>query len=121
MTKTEALYSFWNSFQITMYPTNAVPEKKAFPYGTYEVRIPSALGQSIGQCNLYFHTESEEVPNKKADDICRAITKNGKRIPYNKGLLIVRIDEQGWIASTTQDRSLKHRAINFSIENIEVE
>ena len=72
MTPTAALYQFWSSFGITAYPSNRVPEDTAFPFITYEPIIANwwtgAAAASV--VNVWYHTESEAVPNKKANEIC---------------------------------------------------
>ena len=40
MTKAAAIYQFWNSFGLTAYEENTVPDDAAFPYITYQLVTP---------------------------------------------------------------------------------
>lgn len=77
MTPTAALYQFWSSFGITAYPSNRVPEDTTFPFITYEPIIANwwTGAAAASTVNIWYHTESEAVPNKKGKRNQRQIAR----------------------------------------------
>ena len=98
MTKDKALYNWFQQFGIPFYPTTALPpaindtsvpesERLKFPYGTFEP-VFGYFGDIVESgVNLYFLTESEAIPNSKADEIGSAIGMDGTMIKCDSGLM----------------------------------
>lgn len=110
MRKDKALFEWFQQFGIPFYPTTALPpavndtsvpenERLTFPYGTYEPFF-AGYGETVTiAVNLYYLTDSEAIPNAKADEIGSVINANGiiecdegamwvkKGVPFSQGLL----------------------------------
>lgn len=120
MTKTQALFKFFNSFDINAYPNTAVPDDVIFPYMTYEVKTgafdsgPVAIGLSI-----WYHTDSESIPNAKVEEISKAIGLGGKSVRCDDGIIWIKKGDPFCINQNTQnDNSTKLRFINLMLEFI---
>ncbi|MDO4170793.1 MAG: hypothetical protein Q4D45_12990 [Lachnospiraceae bacterium] len=76
MTKSEALQTYFENFGIDAYPFTAVPDDVKFPWLTYEY-IASAFGDGDVPVtvNLWFRTESELIPNIRAEEFRQYIEK----------------------------------------------
>ena len=117
MTKAAALHSFFNSFGVTAYPTNNVPDETVFPWLTYEVST-GGFGEEIPiTVHLYFHTTSETVPNAKAEEIDAALKNGGKILQCDDGAIWVKRGSPFCAAETDADTpEIKHRLINITLE-----
>lgn len=118
MTKTAALHSFFNSFGITAYPITSVPDRIEFPYMTYEPVTSSWLDGEVNcTVNLWYYTDTESVPNAKADEISRAIGLGGIRIPCEDGFIWVKKGSPFCqsLREETED-AIKRRYINITLE-----
>ena len=114
MTWEEALYNFFSGFGLDAFAENAVPEKTRFPWLTYSVSRGSFDTTTSNTVHLHHYTESEAVPNAKADEICNAV--NGAIIPYDKGKMLLFTGSPEWFsAEDGNDRYHKHRLINVMI------
>ena len=104
MTKDKALHAWFSQF-LTAYPTSNVPEDATFPWLTYEL-ITGALdsGEISLTVNLWYYTESEAIPNAKAQEISTAIGYGGTVIPCCQN-----------IADET-DKNIKRRYLNITAE-----
>lgn len=119
MRKDKALYNWFQQFDIPFYPTTALPPAKGitFPYGTYEP-IFGRGGDIVNiAVNLYYLTESEAVPNAKADEIGDAIGMGGVIVECDEGAMWIRTGSpfsQGLLDPDNQN--IKRRYIQISIE-----
>ena len=118
MTKTQALFKFFNSFDINAYPNTAVPDDVIFPYMTYEVKTgafdsgPIAIGLSI-----WYHTDSEKVLNDKAEEIGEAIGLGGVILSHDTGVIWITRGEPWCIPLNDEnDKTIKRRMLNLSLE-----
>lgn len=117
MTKGAVLHQFFNQF-MTFYAASSVPEDAVFPYGTYEVITDAWDGGEVGlTVNLWFYTESEAIPNAKAQQISEAIGIGGKTFPCNNGLVWIKRGSP-WSQSLPDDTApgIKRRYLNVSVE-----
>lgn len=116
MTKEEALYRFFSSFGITAYPSNGVPTDTTFPWLTYSTPI-GYDGDVSAEVNLWYHTESEATPNKKANQIAEAIGMGGVLVKYDDGAIWIKRDNP-FIQSLTDenDPAIKRRQLNIIYE-----
>lgn len=117
MTKDKALYAWFSQF-MTAYPSSSVPEKAALPYLTYDLITGSIDSGEIGlTVKLWYYTESEAVPNKKAQEIADAIGYGGNIIPCDGGLVWIKRGSP-WCQSISDgtDNKLKQRYLNITAE-----
>ena len=117
MTKGAALYEFFNQF-MTFYTTASVPDDAVFPYGTYELITDTWESGEIGlTVNLWFYTESEAIPNAKADQISITIGSGGKILPCDGGYIWIKRGTP-WCQSLPDDTApgIKRRYINVTVE-----
>lgn len=128
MKKDKALYSWFQGFGIPFYPVTALPpavndtsvpedERLKFPYGTYEPTF-GRFGDSVSiGVNLYYLTESEAVPNAKADEIGDAIGMGGTIVKCDEGAMWIKRGSpfsQGLLDPDNQN--IKRRYIQIIIE-----
>ena len=120
MTKTQALLEFFNSFGVDAYPNTAVPDKAKLPYMSYEVKTGSFgnLPVPIG-VSLFYHTDSESVPNAKAEEIGKRLGDGGATVRCDDGLLWIKKGDPFCLNQNVQDdNSTKLRFMNMYIEFI---
>lgn len=120
MTKAEALYIFFNSFKLDGFPSTAVPDQVAFPYLTYEMNM-SSFNEGEVNCtvNVYYYTESEALPNAKAEEISKRIGFGGTRLKCDDGFIWVKKGTPFCQSLTEGDRNeVKRRYINLTLEYI---
>ena len=90
MTKGAAIYQFFNRF-MPFYPATSVPDDVVFPYGTYELATSAFLDGEISMTvNLWFYTESEAIPNAKAQEISDAIGQGGVTLRCDGGRIWIK-------------------------------
>lgn len=80
MNKQEALYNFWNSFEIPAYEENTVPtgdNSLKFPYITYEMASDEFGNEIALGADLWYHSFSWKEINEKATEISQKIGRNG--------------------------------------------
>lgn len=118
MTKAAALHQFFSSFGMTAYTATNVPDDATLPYLTYEL-ITSAWGEEpVGiTVNLWFYTDSEKIPNAKADEVSRAIGRGGVRLKCDDGYIWLKRGSP-WCQSLRDetDPAIKRRYINVTAE-----
>ena len=118
MTKAAALHQFFSSFGMTAYTATSVPEDAIFPYLTYELITSAFEAGEVGlTVNLWFYTESEAIPNAKAEELSRAIGLGGKILPCDGGYIWLKRGSP-WCQSLTDETSptIKRRYINVTAE-----
>ena len=80
MTKAAAIYQFWNSFGLTAYEENTVPDDAVFPYITYQL-VADSFGREIHlTASLWYRSESWTGINAKTEEISQKISRGGKII-----------------------------------------
>lgn len=108
----------WNGGHMRFYVSTSDPEDAIFPYGTYEL-ITGAWGdEPVGlTVNLWFYTESEAIPNAKAQAISEAIGYGGVRIKCDDGYIWLKRGSP-WCRSLSDETSptIKRRYINITAE-----
>ena len=123
MTKNKALYSWFNEF-MPFYRASSVPsapenpEGVTFPYGTYEY-IDSAFdaGEVGLTVNLWFRTESEAIPDEKAQELSKRIGYGGVTIPCDEGYIWLKRGSPFCQSLTYEnDPAIKRRYINITAE-----
>ena len=118
MTKEQALYQFFNSFDIVGYRTTSVPDDVIFPYLTFDTPISSFEEDPVSiTVNLYYYTDSEATPDAKAEDIRKAIGMGGKLLSCDGGAIWLKWGSP-WCQSLVDEtnRNIKRRYINITAE-----
>ena len=87
MTKAAAIYQFWNSFGLTAYEENSVPDDAAFPYITYQLVTDSFDREIPLTASLWYRSESWTGINAKTEEISQKISRGGKIISCDGGAI----------------------------------
>lgn len=117
MTKNKALYAWFNEF-MPFYRASSVPNDVEFPYGTYEY-IESAFdgGENGMTVNLWFYTESEAMPDSKAQELSERIGYGGTIIPCDGGYIWLKRGSPFCQSLKDEtDSNIKRRYINVTAE-----
>ena len=117
MTKNKALFAWFNEF-MPFYRNTAVPEDASLPYGTYDYVTGSwDAGQIALTINLWFRTESEAIPDEKAQELSDKIGYGGVTIPCDGGYIWLKRGSP-WCQSLSDDtdNTIKRRYINITAE-----
>lgn len=118
MTKAAALHQFFSSFRIPAYAATSVPEDAKLPYLTYELITSAWEGGEVSlTVNLWFYTESEKIPNDKAEEISRTLGLGGKVLPCEGGYIWLKRGSP-WCQSLSDETSpnIKRRYLNVTAE-----
>ena len=118
MTKEQALYQFFNSFDIVGYRNTSVPDDVIFPFLTYDTPISSLEEDPVSiTLNLYYYTDSEAEPDAKAEEIRNAIGMGGKILNCDGGAIWLKWGTP-WCQSLVDEtnRNIKRRYINITAE-----
>lgn len=117
MTKAAALHEFFSSFGITAYKETAVPDDVVFPYLTYQGNTGTYDGMIVPiTVNLWYYTDSEAIPNAKAEEISKAISYTGKIIPCDDGIIWITRGSPFSVSQTDETNpTIKLRSINLNL------
>lgn len=118
MTKGQALQNFFSGFGMEAYPSHAVPDDAIFPWLTYDAIFDSFSGGEVSiTVNLWFHTESEALPNAKAQELSEAIGLGGVFLRCDGGVIWLKRGSP-WCQSLSDesDRQVKRRYLNVTAE-----
>lgn len=117
-TQAAAVHQFLSGFGVPAYTTASVPEDAEFPYLTYSLVTGEwgDYGTSMA-VDLWYRTESEALPNAKAEEMRRAIGPGGRVLRCDGGAVWVRRGTP-WCQSMADpdDDMVKRRYINIDIE-----
>ena len=117
MTKASALYQFWNSFGLTAYEENTVPDDAAFPYITYQL-VTDSFGYEIQlTASLWYRSESWKTINAKTEEISQKISRGGKIISCDGGAIWLKRGQP--FAQNMGDESddlIKRKYLNITAE-----
>lgn len=118
MTKEQALYRFFNSFDIVGYRNTSVPDDVIFPYLTFDAPISSLEEDPVSiTLHLYYYTDSEADPDAKAEEIRNAIGMGGVLLNCDGGAIWLKWGVP-WCQSLVDEtnRNIKRRYINITAE-----
>ena len=87
MTKAAAIYQFWNSFGMTAYEENSVPDDASFPYITYQLVTDNFDRDVAATASLWYRSESWAAINAKTEEISQKISRGGKIISCDGGAI----------------------------------
>ena len=117
MTKAAAIYQFWNSFGLTAYEENSVPDEAAFPYITYQLVTDSFDREISLTASIWYRSESWSGINAKADEISQTISRGGKIISCDGGAIWLKRGQP--FAQNMRDESddlIKRKYLNITAE-----
>ena len=90
MDKQQALYQFWNSFDIPAYDENSVPDDVQMPYITYNVSTGSIGDITIMSASVWYRTNSWTYLDNMANRISSYIGYGGITLPIDNGMIWVK-------------------------------
>ena len=117
MTKAAAIYQFWNSFGLTAYEENTVPDDAAFPYITYQLVTDSFGREAPVTASLWYRSESWTAINAKTEEISQKISRGGKIIACDGGAIWLKRGQP--FAQNMGDESdnlIKRKYLNITAE-----
>ena len=117
MTKAAAIYQFWNSFGLTAYEENSVPDDAAFPYITYQLVTDSFDREVPVTASLWYRSESWTAINAKTEEISQKIGRGGKIISCDGGAIWLKRGQP--FAQSMSDESddlIKRKYLNITAE-----
>ncbi len=90
MDKDQTLEAFWNSFDIPAYEEHSVPDRKEFPYITYNANT-GVLGNTMTTyCDIWYRTPLWGAAIRKKDEILQRILRNGSlTLPFDGGYIFI--------------------------------
>ena len=117
MTKAATIYQFWNSFGLTAYEENSVPDEAAFPYITYQLVTDSFDNEVPVTASLWYRSESWTDINAKTEEISQKISRGGKIISCDGGAIWLKRGQP--FAQSMVDKSddlIKRKYLNITAE-----
>ena len=117
MTKAAAIYQFWNSFSLTAYEENTVPDDAVFPYITYQLVTDSFDREIPLSASLWYRSESWTAINAKTEEISQKIGRGGKIISCDGGAIWLKRGQP--FAQNMGDESdglIKRKYLNITAE-----
>ena len=117
MTKAAAIYQFWNSFGLTAYEENSVPDDATFPYITYQLVTDSFDREIPITASLWYRSESWTGINAKTEEISQKISRGGKIIACDGGAIWLKRGQP--FAQNMGDESddlIKRKYLNITAE-----
>ena len=117
MTKAAAIYQFWNSFGLTAYEENSVPDDATFPYITYQL-VTDRFDREIPiAASIWYRSESWTGINAKTEEISQKISRGGKIISCDGGAIWLKRGQP--FAQSMGDESddlIKRKFLNITAE-----
>ena len=117
MTKAAAIYQFWNSFGLTAYEENTVPDDASFPYIAYQLVTDSFDREIPLTASIWYRSESWAGINAKTEEISQKISRGGKIIPCDGGVIWLKRGQP--FAQSMSDESddlIKRKYLNIIAE-----
>ena len=117
MTKAAAIYQFWNSFGLTAYEENSVPDEATFPYITYQFVTDSFDREIPLTVSIWYRSESWTGINSKTEEISQTISRGGKIISCDGGAIWLKRGQP--FAQSMGDESddlIKRKLLNITAE-----
>ena len=117
MTKAAAIYQFWNSFGLTAYEENSVPDDAAFPYITYQLVTDGFDREVSATASLWYRSESWTGINAKTEEISQKISRGGMVISCDGGAIWLKRGQP--FAQNMGDESddlIKRKYLNITAE-----
>ena len=119
MTKAAAIYQFWNSFGLTAYEENSVPDDADFPYITYQFVTDSFDREIPLTVSIWYRSESWTAINAKTEEISHKISRGGKIISCDGGAIwLNRGHPFAQSMGDESDNLIKRKYLNITAEFI---
>lgn len=118
MDKFQALHNFWNSFSISAYDVNSVPENAVFPRLTYEVVTDSFDNEVAVTNSLWYNSTSWAAISQKAQQIADSIGMGGQIVQYDGGAVWIKRASPFIQRLPGEKDTIKRIVMNFSMEFI---
>ena len=117
MTKAAAIYQFWNSFGLTAYEENSVPDDATFPYITYQL-VTDSLDREIPlTASIWYRSESWTAINAKTEEISQKISRGGKIISCDGGAIWIKRGQPfAQSMGDERDNLIKRKYLNITAE-----
>ena len=117
MTNAAAIYQFWNSFGLTAYEENSVPDEAQFPYITYQLVTDSFDREIPLTASLWYRSESWTGINAKTEEISQKISRGGKIIScYDGAIWLKRGQPFAQNMGDESDNLIKRKYLNITAE-----
>lgn len=118
MNKTQALNSFWNSFNLIAYDEGTVPDNAQLPYITYstgedDFNRPVSLTASI-----WYRSKRWDEITSKLEEISNRITRGGVMVPYDNGSIWIKKGSPFAQRVRDEDDSIRRIYMNIEAEFI---
>ena len=122
MTKAEAIYKFFSSFELLAYDETSVPtgdEAPTFPYLTYEYVEDDFDNELTTSLSLWYRSSSWSEINAKTEQISRYIGRGGRIVPCEGGgIWIKRGSPFAQSMGDDSDNMIRRKYINLTVEYI---
>ena len=119
MNTSQALQSFWSSFDLPAYDEKTVPDKAELPYITYETRDDFFGNQAALTASLWYRSSSWESITLKEQSIAEYITRGGKMLPTDDGgMWLKRGTPWAQRMDDPSDDKIRRMILNYEIEFI---
>lgn len=117
MTKSQALYKFYNSF-LPAYEENSVPVEAKFPYITYELSTSQFEDSTLSlSAQIWYKADSLTAINTKTEEMSRALREDYK-IKVDDGYIVLHRGSPFGTSVSTEDKTVKCKAINIEADFI---
>ena len=117
MTKAAAIYQFWNSFGLTAYDENSVPDDADFPYITYQLVTDSFASEIQFTASIWYRSESWAAINAKTEEISQKISRGGKIISCDGGAIWLKRGQPfAQSMGDENDNLIKRKYLNITAE-----
>ena len=117
MTKAAAIYQFWNSFGLTAYEENSVPDDATFPYITYQLVTDSFYREIPLAASIWYRSESWTGINSKTEEISQTISRGGKIIHCDGGAIWLKRGQPfAQSMGDGSDNLIKRKYLNITAE-----
>ena len=113
--KSQAYYSFWNSFEIPAYDENSVPDDASFPYITYQVIASDYDDAIFPTASIWTRSTSWEVADTKMNEISRRLEEM-LPIPLSGGYMHITKGSPFAQRMAEDDKTVKRYVLNLNVE-----
>lgn len=115
MTKASALHSFFSSFGLPAFVDTSVPDTAELPYLTYSGASDAQFGEVSLTVRVWYYSDSESIPNEKAEEIGREIDSMHP-IPCDGGYLWLRRGSPFCVSrNDPTNKNIKLRYMNVNV------
>ena len=129
MTREQAIFDFWNSFNIPAFEENSVPtgeDAPAYPYITYQLVIDNFGSQVQTSASVYDRDKDNysalfQVLQKTAE-IRRKISRGGIMLAFDSGAVWLKPNTPfSQIMGDSEDNAVRRAYLNMTAEFISVD